>query len=76
PTSTPCQQLGSAVDAQHSDATAGSAMLIGGGVLVVGAVVAWVIWPKAPPPAMGLQRVTPVVTARPGGALLGLEGTF
>jgi hypothetical protein len=76
PTSTPCQQLGSAVDAQHSDATVGTAMLIGGGVLVVGAVVGWVIWPKAAPPTTGLQRVTPVVTPRPGGASLGLEGTF
>jgi hypothetical protein len=77
PTSSACQQLSSAVDAQHTDATIGAAMLVGGGVLVVGAVVAWVIWPKAAQPATpGGAFVTPVLLPRAGGASLGLEGAF
>jgi len=76
PTSPPCQQLGSAVDAQHSDTAVGTALLVGGGVLVVGAVVAWVIWPKAAQPPAAVGRVTPVLLPRAGGASLGLEGAF
>jgi hypothetical protein len=76
PTSAPCQQLSSAVDAQHSDATVGTALVVGGGALVVGAVVAWLVWPRAAEPKAGLQLVTPVLTPRAGGASMGLEGAF
>jgi hypothetical protein len=74
PTSATCQQLSSAVDAQHSDGTVGAVMLVGGGVLVVGAVVAWVLWPKAAGPKAG--RIAPVLAPRVGGGSLGLEGAF
>jgi hypothetical protein len=74
PTSTPCQELSSAVDSQHRDATVGTVMVVGGGVLAAGAVVAWIVWPKQEPPRTGLRLVTPVL--RPGAASLELEGAF
>jgi hypothetical protein len=74
PTSAACQQLSSAVDSQHRDATVGTVMVVGGGVLVAGAVVAWIAWPKPDAPKTGLQLVTPVL--RPGAASLELEGAF
>jgi len=61
PTSTPCQQLSSAVDAQHTDAGVGTAMLVGGGVLVVGALVVWAAWPRAAESKAGLQLVAPAL---------------
>jgi hypothetical protein len=74
PTSTACQQLSSAVDSQHRDATVGTVMVVGGGVLAAGAVVAWIVWPKQEPTTTGLRLVTPVL--RPGAASLELEGGF
>jgi hypothetical protein len=74
PTSAACRQLSSAVDSQHRDATVGTVMVVGGGVLVAGAVVAWIAWPKPGAPKTGLQLVTPVL--RPGAASLELEGAF
>lgn len=74
PTSTACEQLGSAVDSQHRDATLGTVMVVGGGVLVAGAVVAWIAWPRPAEPTTGLQLVTPVL--RPGAASIELEGAF
>lgn len=61
PTSTPCQQLSSAVDAQHTDAGVGTAMLVGGGVLLVGALVVWAAWPRAAESKAGLQLVAPAL---------------
>jgi hypothetical protein len=74
PTSTACQQLGSAVDSEHRDSTVGTVMVVGGGVVVAGAVLVWVAWPKPAETKTGLRVVTPVI--RLGGASLELEGAF
>jgi hypothetical protein len=76
PTSAPCQQLSSAVDAQHSDAIAGTAMLIGGAVLVAGAVASWLAWPRDAQPKSGLRLGYPMLEPQAGGARVGLTGAF
>lgn len=68
PSSSTCQQLSSAVDAQHRDAAIGATALVAGGALVVGAVVTWLMWPHADSAAASL----PVRWIAPGG----LAGTF
>jgi hypothetical protein len=74
PTSPACQQLSSAVDAQHGDATAGLAMIVGGSALVVGAAAVWALWPRSEAPKTGVQFLAPV--AQTGGASLQLGGAF
>jgi hypothetical protein len=76
PTSAACQQLSSAVDTQHSDAVVGTAMLIGGAVLVAGAAVTWLAWPHAAEPRSGLEVRYPTLQPQAGGASVGLAGTF
>jgi len=76
PTSTPCQQLSSAVDAQHTDAGVGTAMLVGGGVLVVGALVVWAAWPRPAEPKVGLRLETPVLQVGANQTSLQLGGVF
>jgi hypothetical protein len=76
PASAACQQLSSAVDTQHSDAVAGTAMLIGGAVLVAGAAVTWLAWPHGAEPRSGLEVRYPTLQPQAGGASVGLAGTF
>jgi hypothetical protein len=73
PSSPTCVQLKNAVDTQHSDTTIGVAMLVGGGVLLVGAAVAWFAWPAPGDEKTGL-RVVPGLG--PGRASLGVAGSF
>lgn len=68
PSSSTCQQLSSAVDAQHRDAAIGATALVAGSALVVGAVVTWLMWPHADSAAASV----PVRWFGPGG----LAGTF
>jgi hypothetical protein len=74
PSSSTCVQLKNAVDTQHSDSTIGASMLVGGGVLLVGAVVAWLAWPSSDEPAKTGVRVQPGLS--PGLATLGMSGSF
>lgn len=66
PSSSTCQQLSSAVDAQHRDAAIGTTALVAGGALVVGAVVTWLLWPRAETAAASLRWIGPG----------GIAGTF
>jgi hypothetical protein len=74
--SAPCQSLSAAVDAHYRDETLAAVMLVGGGVLVVGAAVAWLAWPKAADerPATGVRWVAPGVAQ--GGPSLVVGGAF
>jgi len=67
--SSACQSLSSAVDAESRDATLGVVMYVGAGVLAAAAVVAWLVWPKP----SGEHPTTTVLLA-PGFA--GIGGTF
>jgi hypothetical protein len=75
PSSAPCQQLGSAVDAQHRDATLGAVLVAGGGALLVGGVVAWFLWPRSEathePSTTGRLTISPFVAGRTEGVSLG-----
>jgi hypothetical protein len=51
PSSSTCQQLSDAVDAQHRDSNLGTVALVGGSVLAVAAVVTWLVWPRSEEPA-------------------------
>jgi hypothetical protein len=67
-----CQALADKVSAQHTDAAIGTGLLVGGGVLGLAAVAAWLLWPRSEPstPSVGLSL-------GPGsGALMKLEGSF
>jgi hypothetical protein len=47
-----CQQLSEAVNAQNLDALLSDALFVGAGALAAGAVVTWLLWPRptvAPP---------------------------
>jgi hypothetical protein len=73
-----CSQLKNAVSSQQSDSTTGTVLLVAGGVLVAGAVVTWLVWPK-PADAQGQEKtgirwVAPSIV--PGGATLGVSGSF
>ena len=46
-TSDTCQQLSDKVDAQNRDAIVSDVLYVTGGVLAVGALTAWLLWPKA-----------------------------
>jgi hypothetical protein len=75
PSSSTCQQLKSAVDSQHGDTTTGVALLVGGGVLVAGAVVAWLVWPKPEGTQQtGVRWIAPAVGA--SGGTLAVGGAF
>jgi hypothetical protein len=71
-----CQQLQSTTQAQHDEHVTSEVMWIAGGVLAVGAVATWFLWPK---PSQGASasagvRIVPVVSA--GGSGLVAVGRF
>lgn len=71
-----CQQLQSTTQAQHDEHVMSEAMWVASGVLAVGAVATWFLWPK---PSHGASagagmRVVPVVSA--GGSGLVAVGRF
>ncbi|HEY1692950.1 MAG TPA: hypothetical protein VGG39_12355 [Polyangiaceae bacterium] len=66
PSSPTCQQLGSAVDAQHRDAAIGATALVAGGLLAAGAVVTWLVWPRSETAAASVRWIGPG----------GIAGTF
>ncbi len=71
PTTTPCQNLSSAVDAQNRDAAISVAMWVTAGVFAAGAAIAWLAWPK---PHTELDH--PALSVVVGPAFAGLRGTF
>jgi hypothetical protein len=75
PSSSTCLQLERAVSSQNSDTTTGVVLMVGGGVLVAGAVVTWLVWPKpAEPQQTGVRWIAPAVGA--SGGTLALGGAF
>jgi len=69
---TACQNLASAVDAQNRDATISVAMYVAGGVFAAAAVVAWFAWPKPKSDASEKPALSIVV----GPAFAGVRGSF
>jgi hypothetical protein len=67
-----CKQWNDAVQAQGRDAALSSVFYVTGGVLAVGAVATWFLWPKAGTSASAL--LMPSVT--PGGGGLSAVGQF
>jgi hypothetical protein len=68
-----CGSLNDAVKSQHDEQTIATGLFIGGGALVVGALVSWLAWPRrggGEPPAAG--AIVPI----PGGAAATFSGTF
>jgi hypothetical protein len=75
PGSSTCTQLKSAVSSQSTDSAVGATLLVTGGVLVVGAVVAWIVWPKpVAAEQTGVRWIAPTVGASGGAIAVG--GTF
>jgi hypothetical protein len=68
-----CQSLGNAVHAQHDDMNIATGLFVGAGVLAVGAVASWLLWPKAHGDE---PQTTAVIAPLPGGAGVQLSGTF
>jgi hypothetical protein len=68
-----CQGLGNAVHSQHDDMNIATGLYVGAGVLAVGAVAAWLLWPKA---HADEPQTTAVIAPLPGGAAVQLSGTF
>jgi len=70
-----CQSLGDTVHAQHTEATAATALFVAAGVLAAGSVVSWLLVPTASAtPAQTTASIAPVPL--PGGALLSISGRF
>jgi hypothetical protein len=65
--STDCAQWSDVVRSQGREATTATALYIAGGVLALGAVATWLLWPKEP---------VLVPTVGPAGAGLGATGRF
>ncbi len=76
PGSPGCAQLEDKVDAQHQDHVASEIVWTASGVLLAGAVVTWIAWPRALSSAAGDPgfRVVPSVGVNGAGALV--SGTF
>lgn len=68
-----CGDLAAAADARASDRNVGTAFVIGGGLLGVGAVATFLLWPKSAPRTGGAM-VVPMVA--PGAAGLRFMGNF
>jgi hypothetical protein len=72
-TSPGCQQLASTTSSQHSAYVTSEGFWIGAGVLAVGAVATWFLWPRPSASASAFQIVP---TAGPGGAGALAVGSF
>jgi hypothetical protein len=68
-----CQQLASTTQSQHSAYVTSEGFWIGAGVLAVGAVATWFLWPKSSSSGAAIQVVP---TAAPGGAGAIAVGSF
>lgn len=74
---TPCINLANEVHAQHDDMNVAAGLFVGAGALAVGAVAAWVFWPKPEgEPAQAQTQTTGALVPVPGGATLQVTGTF
>lgn len=75
---TGCQQLASAVNAQHSDHVTSEGFWIGSAVLAAGAVAAWFLWPRSADGSGSAAAVSlhVVPTAGPAGAGAVAVGSF
>jgi hypothetical protein len=73
PTTSPCVALHDALYAKSNDTSLGQGFMIGGGVLVAGAVVTFLLWPKSRV-ASQTGMIAPLAVPNGGGALW--TGTF
>jgi hypothetical protein len=69
-----CAQLASDVSSANSDSTASKVLYVAGGVLAVGAIATWFLWPKAASGSGASAMVVPIV-GRDGGGM-GVVGRF
>jgi hypothetical protein len=72
-TSPTCQSLSDNVHAQHDDSTLATTLFIGGGVLAVGAVAAWLLWPAH---SSGRAQTAAWIAPTQGGAALMVTSSF
>jgi hypothetical protein len=72
--SSACSALNDAVQGQNRDATASAAFYIAGGVLAVGAVATWFLWPRSANRSMAALWIAPSIA--PGLAAVGAGGAF
>jgi hypothetical protein len=68
-----CQSLSDKVTSQHQDMNIAASLFAGAGVLAVGAVVTWLVWPEPGPPR---PPVTGSIAPVEGGAVLHVMGGF
>jgi hypothetical protein len=68
-----CTSLNDAVQKKHDDMNVATGLFIGGGALVAGAVIAWLVWPKAHATE---PATTGAILPLPGGAVVSVSGTF
>jgi hypothetical protein len=68
-----CASLNSAVQSEHDGQKIETGLFIGGGALVVSAVVTWFAWPSA---RSGEPQTTAAIVPIPGGAAASFSGTF
>jgi hypothetical protein len=69
-----CAQLDSTTQSQHSAFVASEGMWIASGVLAVGAIATWFLWPKASVGSQSTMTVVPTVGGGSAGAMA--VGTF
>jgi hypothetical protein len=68
-----CTSLNGAVQSQHDDQKIAMGLYIGGGALVLGAVITWLAWPRA---GSAEPQPTAAIVPIPGGAAASFSGTF
>ena len=68
-----CNTLGDKVDAHTRDINAATGFFVGAGVLAAGAVATWVLWPTPQP---STPQASAWLAPTPGGATMGVSGTF
>lgn len=68
-----CQSLNSAVTSQYNDMNVSTVLFAAAGALAAGAVVTWLVWPKAETPA---AQTTGAIVPLRSGAALQLSGAF
>jgi hypothetical protein len=71
-----CQKLQSTTQAQHDEHVMSEGMWIASGVLAVGAVATWFLWPKPSQSASASAGVRIVPVVSPGGSGLTAVGRF
>jgi hypothetical protein len=68
-----CGNLSDKVNAHTRDVNIATGMFVGAGILAVGAVATWVLWPATPAPT---PNASAWISPTPGGAAVGVSGAF